>query len=223
MTVREPRLEAVLFDMDGTIADTEPLWERAKDAVARRHGIAWSVEDGVAAVGQPTPVYSAEFVARGASASAAEIADEITLHVAEGLADGVVWRAGALRLIGELVDAGVRTALVTMAYRPVAEALARATGLAVFDVIVAGDDVERSKPDPEPYLRAMAALGVSPATSVAVEDTETGARSAFAAGLATLVVPSAPGIAAARGRVVKGSLADVRMADLRALLESAVS
>ncbi|WJL96746.1 HAD family phosphatase [Microbacterium sp. ET2] len=215
------RLRAVLFDLDGTIADTEPLWVRAKEEIARRHAIVWTREDSERAIGQPTPVYAGEFVRRGARGSTAQIASEITAHVAEGMAEGIAWRPGALVLLTALVNAGIPTALVTMAYRPVAEALAAATGLGVFDVIVAGDDVEKSKPDPEPYERALAALGVPARGCVAIEDTETGARSAEAAGLRTLVVPSVHDMAESPrpvGRTLRPTLEGLMPAELAALL-----
>lgn len=210
--------------MDGTIADTEALWVRAKDDIARRHGIRWDAVDGAWAMGKPTPVYAAEFVRRGARGSVDTVADEITAHVAEAVATEVAWMPGARALLAALTEAGIRTALVTMAYRPVAEAVARATGLAVFDVVVAGDDVVHSKPHPEPYLTALRRLGeggVDAACCVAVEDTVTGGTSAAAAGLPTLLVPSpheAATVQHTTGWVVRSSLSDVRLDDLRDLL-----
>lgn len=212
---------ALLFDLDGTLADTERLWLEAKHVVARRHGIEWTIDDSLWATGRPTPEYAGEFVRRGARGTVDDIATEITAHVADGLADGVVWRPGARSLLRAAVEAGVATALVTMAYRPVAEAVAHATGLPVFDVIVAGDDVERSKPDPEPYLRALAALGADAATCVAVEDTETGARSAESAGLRTLVVPSGHDVGSAAPpaiRTLRTTLEGLTLDELAALL-----
>jgi HAD superfamily hydrolase (TIGR01509 family) len=147
---------------------------------------------------------------------AEQIADEITAEVARALEGEVAWRPGALDLLARVVGAGLRTGLVTMAYRPVAEALARATGLPVFDVIVAGDDVTRSKPDPQPYLLALDALGVSAEEAIAVEDTPTGAASAQAAGLRTVVVPSEAPVDAADGRVILASLDDLVLEDFGA-------
>ena len=171
-------VRALMFDLDGTLADTEPLWIAAKERVAGRHDIVWTDADAAASVGQPTTVYAGEFVRRGATGGVAGVAQEITLAVAAALADGVAWRPGALRLLQDAVSVGIPTALVTMAYRPIAVAIADATGLDVFDVIVAGDDVANSKPHPEPYEKALRALGVRAEHAVAIEDTDTGARSA---------------------------------------------
>jgi HAD superfamily hydrolase (TIGR01509 family) len=156
-------------------------------------------------------MYSAEFVRRGARATAERIAGEITAAVVDALRGAVHWRPGARELLAQAVALSIPTALVTMAYRPVAEAIAAATNLPVFDVVVAGDEVQHSKPHPEPYTRALAALGVDPSDALAVEDTLVGARSAEAAGLRTVVVPSHSPVEPAPGRRVIASLADVRL------------
>jgi HAD superfamily hydrolase (TIGR01509 family) len=211
---------AFLFDLDGTLADTEPLWMAAKSAVALRHGVPWTADDARTSIGQPTPVYSAEFVARGAPVDAEVIADQITALVAAAVGGGVAWRPGALALLRDAAQAGVRIGLVTMAYRPVAEAVARATGVA-FDTIVAGDDVVHSKPHPEPYLRALARLGLHAHEAIAVEDTATGADSAAAAGLRTLVVPSAAPVPASPDRGFAPTLEGMTAAGVCELLRGA--
>jgi HAD superfamily hydrolase (TIGR01509 family) len=204
-----PTLRAVLFDLDGTLADTEPLWLSAKATVAARYGIPWSTADGIASIGQATPVYSREFVRRGADATPERIAQEITHDVASAVERGPSWRPGALDLLDRVVRHGCRTALVTMAYRPVAEALERAAARPVFDVIVAGDDVTLAKPHPEPYLAALSALGIHPGAALAVEDSPTGAASALAAGLRVAAVPSMGDMAPRGGLTLFRSLAEV--------------
>lgn len=182
---------AVLFDLDGTLADTEPAWMAAKAAVAARYGIVWTAQDSRDSIGQPTPMYCAEFVRRGVPATVDEVAHQITSAVTAEIERCVSWKPGALEALQHAVDAGLDTALVTMAYRPVAEAIVRATNLPVFATIVAGDDVENSKPHPEPYLRALHALGLDARDAIAIEDTATGAASALAAGVTTVLVPTA--------------------------------
>lgn len=125
----------------------------------------------------------------GAAATSAQIGAEITDWVATAILRGDVrWRPGALDLLQLAVASEMRTALVTMAYRAVAHAVASSTGLRVFDVIVAGDDVSHQKPHPEPYLLAIQGLKITPERAVVVEDTLTGAQSALAAGLSTVLV-----------------------------------
>ncbi|MDN4483692.1 HAD family hydrolase [Demequina lignilytica] len=211
-------LKALLFDLDGTLADTEPTWLAAKAAVARRHGIDWSEADGIASIGQATELYSAEFVRRGATGSVRDVGDEISAEVARRLSEGVSWRPGALELLLAATAEGVATALVTMSYRGIAETVRAQVPGRAFDVIVAGDDVSRSKPHPEPYLTALAALGVSPGEAVAIEDTQSGASSAEAAGLRTVVVPSHSPVVAAPRRWITDSLSLVDLPMLRALL-----
>jgi HAD superfamily hydrolase (TIGR01509 family) len=218
ITERAKRIKAVLFDLDGTLADTEQSWLSAKAVVARRHGISWTHEDGLASIGQPTEVYSTEFVRRGASAGMQTVAAEITSEVASAMAAGVPWRPGALEILRQAVDGGLQTGLVTMAFRPVAEAIARASSLPVFDVTVAGDEVTHSKPHPEPYLTALAALKLEPGQAIAVEDTTTGATSAETAGLRTIVIPSMVAVPPSARRVILPTLQNLCLEELLAAI-----
>ncbi len=211
-------LNAVLFDLDGTIADTEPTWLEAKASVARRHGIVWTDDDGANSIGQATEQYSAEFVRRGAKGTVDDLGAEISEEVARRLSHGVLWRPGALELIRAAAAEKLPTALVTMSYRGIAQTVRSQLPFEAFDVIVAGDDVTRSKPDPEPYAKALVALGVAPSAAIAIEDTASGATSAEGAGLRTVVVPSHAEVPAAPRRWITESLADVDLARLRALL-----
>ncbi len=200
--------EAMLFDLDGTVARTEHIWDAAKSAVAARHGIAWTDGDQARWRHRPTPAYAAEFARRAGVDDARHFAAEITNEVAGRIRREVEWMPGALDLLRLIAGRGASTALVTMAYRPIAEAIRAATGLDVFPVIVAGDDVQHSKPHPEPYLRALQLLGADPRDACAFEDSEVGAESAMAAGLTTWLVGD-PRTALRLGARSLDSLADL--------------
>jgi len=133
----------------------------------------------------------------------------------------VPWRPGARELLADLASYGVSCALVTMSYRrfvaPVLDALPADT----FRVVITGDAVSHGKPHPEPYLKASQELRVDPADCLAIEDSNTGARSAETAGCVVLVVPSHVPVLDGERRVFCDSLADLRATDLGALRSAA--
>ncbi len=133
----------------------------------------------------------------------------------------VPWRPGARELLAALREAGVPTALVTMSYRRFVEPVLEQLPAGSFDAVVTGDEVERGKPHPDPYLRAAALLGVPPADCVALEDSPTGAASAEAAGCRVLVVPHHVPVPAGERRAFAPTLSDLGVADLVALADTA--
>jgi HAD superfamily hydrolase (TIGR01509 family) len=183
------RPAAVLWDMDGTLVDTEPYWLTAETELVHAWGGEWSLEDGLSLVGSSLERSSLIIASRGVQLEPDEIVQLLTDRVISQLADAVPWRPGARELLVDLHDAGVPTALVTMSIRRMADYIAEAAGFPAFDVVIAGDEVVNGKPDPEPYLRAAQALGVDPADCIAVEDSEFGVASAVASGATTLAVP----------------------------------
>lgn len=184
---------AVLWDMDGTLVDTEPYWMVAEEELVTDWGGTWTHEDGLQLVGQGLWSSALVFRSRGVGLEPQEIIDTLTDRVLSQIAVHVPWRPGARELLAEVRAAGVPTALVTMSIRRMAdrvvEALERELGGAAFDAIVAGDEVEHPKPYPDPYLRAAELLGVPIADCVAIEDSEPGVASAVAAGATTFAVP----------------------------------
>ena len=128
---------------------------------------------------------------------------------AEVFREGMPWQPGASALLDQVRAAGLSTALVTATYRSLVEIALETLGPERFDVLVCGDEVERPKPDPAPYLRAMSLLGVTADQALAVEDSPNGSRSAAAAGVPVLVVPSEVPVPPAPGLVFAGSLAEV--------------
>lgn len=189
MTSQPALPAAVLFDMDGTLVDTEPYWMRAETELVESWGGTWTHEDALTLVGNALEVSALVLKSRGVALEVDEIIGTLTDRVMEQLRDAVPWRPGAQELLASVRGAGVPTALVTMSWRRMALAIAEATG-ADFDVVIAGDEVEKGKPDPEAYLRAADALGVDIVDCVAIEDSEVGVAAAAASGASTIAVPS---------------------------------
>ncbi|TXS45999.1 HAD family hydrolase [Streptomyces sp. uw30] len=211
-------LQAVLFDMDGTLVDTERLWWEAVELVAGR---ALTEADEAEVLGRPVE-HTADWLAAATGAPATELADALHREFADRVRAGIVPRPGALDLLDALARDNVPTALVTASPRAVADTVLEALGASRFAVSVTADDTDRTKPAPDPYLAACRALGVDPAACVAVEDTRTGVSSAEAAGCTVLAVPSLAPIEPAPGRTVLASLEGVTTGRLRALLPGAL-
>jgi len=180
---------AVLWDMDGTLVDTEPYWLQAESDLVHAAGGVWTPEDGLQLVGSGLERSALILQSRGVSLTVEEIVTTLTDRVREQIADAVPWRAGSRELLLELKDAGIPTALVTMSRRLMALEVAASLGFDGFDVVVAGDDVQNAKPHPEPYLSAAAQLGVEITDCVALEDSEPGVASAVAAGATVFALP----------------------------------
>jgi HAD superfamily hydrolase (TIGR01509 family) len=175
--------------MDGTLVDTEPYWIDTEYELAGRYGGRWSEADALTLVGNDL-LSSGRYIRdhMGIDLEPDQIVEELLDGVVRRVRDLVPWRPGAVELLAALREAGVPLALVTMSYdRFVAPILAHLPP-ETFRVVVTGDRVEQGKPHPEPYLTAAAALGLDPADCLAVEDSNTGAKSAEAAGCLVLVV-----------------------------------
>ena len=183
------RPAAVLWDMDGTIVDTEPYWMAAETELVAAHGGTWSHEDALQLVGSGLETSARLLQGAGVEMSTTAIIDYLTDRVMAQIAESVPWRPGARELLSALHQEGIPTALVTMSLRRMALVVAAAIGEDVFAVIVAGDDVDNAKPHPEPYLTAALRLGVPIERCAALEDSEFGLVSAIASGAAAIGVP----------------------------------
>jgi HAD superfamily hydrolase (TIGR01509 family) len=213
---------AVLFDMDGTLVDTEHLWWRAVEDAARQLGYRPTDADIPEVLGRPAG-HTARHLLRVTGGAAdrapaeAQLARELDAAFATLVAEEVRPRPGALRLLAELRDACVPVALVTASPRRVVDVVLRTLGAGWFALTVAAEDTVRTKPAPDPYLRAAELLGVAPRDCVVVEDSPVGLAAALAAGCRAVAVPSTVPIPGEPGVVVLGSLEDVDLALLSTL------
>jgi HAD superfamily hydrolase (TIGR01509 family) len=215
-------LAAALWDFDGTLADTEPLWIGAEYDLIDRLGGTWSDEDAEQLVGNSlldSGSYILNAIGR-VDLSPAWVVDQLLTTVVEHVrSNPIVWRPGAIELLESFAEAGVPCALVSASYRVLLDAALSQLPEDIFRVTVAGDEVSRGKPHPEPYEKACTALGVSPQHCVVLEDSETGCRSGNAAGALVLAVPHRVEIPHAPRRLHVSSLADLDAAAVATMLE----
>jgi HAD superfamily hydrolase (TIGR01509 family) len=178
--------DAILWDMDGTLIDTEPYWIGAQGALCAAHGALWTHEDELTLVGNPL-VTSAEILRdRGVNLPIAVIVDVLLDEVIARVNSHVPWQDDALRLLLRARSRGIPCALVTMSYARLADAFVDSAG--AFEAVVTGDAVANGKPHPESYLTAAAHLGVDIERCLAIEDSPKGIRSAHASGARTVAV-----------------------------------
>jgi len=189
--------------MDGTLVDTEPYWMAAETPLVESFGGTWSHEQALGLVGLGLEDSARIFQDAGVRMGVHDIIDRLTDDVMRQLAEtGVPFRPGARELLADLREAGIKTALVTMSMRRMADTVVDLIDFQAFDVVIAGDDSTRPKPFPDPYLQACEALGVTPSETVAIEDSPNGLRSAVASGAAVIGVPLMVSIAGAGAHTV---------------------
>lgn len=212
-------LQAILFDMDGLLIDSEPLWFEVESEVMAHLGGQWDAADQQALVGgslDRTVDYLLDRATRAAPR------DEIGRWLVDGLTAllrerGVPVLPGARELLAEVTDAGMPNALVTSSERQIMEAVIPKIGMN-FGATVCAEDVRQAKPSAEPYLKAAALLGVDPDCCVALEDSPNGIAAAEAAGCMVVAVPSMIPIPTRPGRVVASSLSQINLAMLRGMM-----
>jgi HAD superfamily hydrolase (TIGR01509 family) len=202
---------AVLFDMDGLLVDSEPLWLETETAVMARLGADWTTGDQAQLLGGSLERTVRYLMAKARRPASPEMVGEWLMA---GMADrvrehGVPVQPGARELLAGVAAAGLPHALVTSSERRFMDAVLARTGLR-FDALVCAEDVSVTKPDPEPYLLAAKLLGTEPGRCFALEDSPNGVASAEAAGCRVIAVPSLVPIDPAPGRIVVRSLLDLR-------------
>ncbi|QIP87316.1 HAD family phosphatase [Streptomyces sp. Tu 2975] len=214
-------LQAVFLDMDGTLVDTEGFWWDAEVDVFADLGHRLDETWRDVVVGGPMTRSAGYLIeATGADISLAELTVLLNDKFEERISRGVPLMPGAARLLAELAAHNVPTALVSASHRRIIDRILASLGPQHFALSVAGDEVPRTKPHPDPYLLAAQGLGADPSRCAVVEDTATGVASAEAAGCRVVAVPSVAPIQPAGGRVVVRSLEEVNVVFLRTLISA---
>jgi HAD superfamily hydrolase (TIGR01509 family) len=190
----QPLLKAALWDMDGTLVDTEPYWIAAERTLVESFGGVWSHEQAMQLVGQSLMHSAGILQAAGVAMEKREIVDALSGQVIDRIRVEVPWRPGARELLDELHQAGVRCALVTMSEGPMAREVVANLPKPYFEFLITGDAVSQGKPHPEAYLTAVERLGdtdpeLTVDTCVALEDSVPGVAAAIASGVVTVGIP----------------------------------
>jgi len=213
------RLAAVLFDMDGTLLDSEKVWDVALDDLASWLGgeLSPSARRRMvgSSLGRSVAILHADL---GIEADPESSGAYLTERTAELFGTDLVWKPGARELLDAVRARGIPAALVTSTHRRLTEIALDTLGRGNFAATVCGDEVRRPKPHPDPYLRAAELVGADPHTCVAIEDSPLGITAAEAAGCAVLAVPSEVVIEPAPTRTIRPNLVGTTVDDLAALV-----
>jgi HAD superfamily hydrolase (TIGR01509 family) len=217
---------AVLWDLDGTLLDSEKLWDIPLYELTEKLGGELSLATRRAMVGTNVKrtldlIYAEVGLGAPGPAQLAEDAAWLDRRMAELFGASLPWRPGAQEALATVRAAGFPMALVTSTERGLTEIALDTVGRDLFDITVCGDEVDGlNKPHPEPYRLAARRLGVAPTSCVAIEDSPTGTESAVGAGCTVLVVPCDVPVEPGERRVFRDSLEGLRVDDLTALMAS---
>jgi HAD superfamily hydrolase (TIGR01509 family) len=216
-------LQAVLVDMDGTLVDTEHFWWQAEASLFADLGHPLDESHRVHLVGGPmTRVIDFLLRTTGLEMDPAEVAAQINQRFVDLLDGGAPLMPGAAELLALLAEQRIPAALVSASHRRIIDLVLKNLGDHPFAFSVAGDEVERTKPHPDPYLAAVARFGAEAGRCVVIEDAPLGVQAGEAAGCPVIAVPSVAPIEEAPGRTVLRSLAELDLALLRSVVAARV-
>ncbi|MCW2801826.1 MAG: hypothetical protein QOF52_1271 [Propionibacteriaceae bacterium] len=221
---RTSTLAAALWDFDGTLADTEPLWVAAEYELINGLGHKWGEEHAEQLVGNSlldSGAYILNVIGRHDLTPEWVVEQLLSRVVGQLETNPIPWRPGARELLAALNEAEVPCALVSASYRVLLDAALKQLPPGSFTVSVAGDEVTQGKPHPEPYEKACALLGVEARDCVVFEDSSTGARAGNAAGALVVAIENLVHVPPAPRRVHVRSMKDLDPVAVARLLEDA--
>ena len=185
-------IEAVVFDLDGVVVDSEQVWDEVREQLAKERGGRWHAGAQAAMMGMSSPEWSAYMHdVIGLEESPEEINAEVVRRMLARYRGKLPLLPGATDAVRRLAPE-FRLAVASSSNRPLIEAVLETAGIAqLFEVTVSSEEVARGKPAPDVYLEAARRLGVEPARAAAIEDSANGIRAAHAAGMRVLAIPNA--------------------------------
>jgi len=214
--------DAVIFDCDGLLLDTETAWTRAETELFRRHGSTFTMEHKRDMIGSSHTVAAGKLEAwLEQPGQGAALIDELHDLVMEEARHDVEPRPGAVELVDALREARIPIAVASNSPRSFLDQVLATAGVADrFAITVAGDEVANPKPAPDIYLEACRRLDAAPGRSVGLEDSPTGAQAAASAGLHVIGVPYIPDMEIPPADVTTASLADTVVLEAVGLVSS---
>lgn len=208
-------MRALLIDMDGTLVETETRWWQAEIDVMQKHGSTWDVVDQNLAIGGPLSAV-VDYMANKSKAEAESIYQELVDSMYKSFTEvAPELQPGWSDILNQAKKSDLQIALVTASNRLLAEALLKSSNLEKhFDVVVASDDLPRTKPHPDPYLHAAKLLGVEVLDCLVFEDSNTGVTSSLAAEMPTIALPGRVLLDERRGMKILQTLKGMNLQDL---------
>lgn len=202
-------VDAVIFDCDGLLVETESAWTRAERALYSRWGVAFTLDHKRELVGKAGPLAEATLVRHlGADpALGPALMEELTALALAEIRRGAPPMPGAPELVDGLRAMGTPVGVASNSPHVLVRASLEGSGFTgTFGAVVSAEDVAAGKPEPDVYLEACRRLGAEPERSVALEDSPTGVAAAAAAGMLVIGVPSLPGVELAAATLIASSL-----------------
>ena len=185
-------IDAVVFDMDGVLVDTERLWDEVREALTEEWGGRYTPEAQEAMMGMSSREWSRYLHETVGLREPPDVINrEVVRRMLARYETDLPVVPGAVEAVHRLTDGGLRLAVASSSNRELIDAVLRRLGLTgLFEVTVSSEEVPRGKPAPDVYLEAALRLGVAPARCIAVEDSASGIRAAHAAGMRVIAYPN---------------------------------